>query len=223
MNRQLIKNAFLGLFFLSSSVMADGYGVYENHPYEFLIKKNISQFSETYIISPSAQGMTSLQRTYSGAVKKSAFRVRTNYDLSNQKGWQATGITRLLSLGVMYSWATDIDIYDTRNVKIGFIDGSIATLEAARYDIYSYDEQGNANQVGVALSNADFTRFSITSPGNYLPIAELVRDQKNNAWTVTVTEPGIIDDRIIRIFAGFVTNYQDKFLAEPLDNSAPKA
>ena len=57
----------------------------------------------------------------------------------------------------------------------------------------------------MALSNADFTRFSITSPGNYLPIAELIRDEKNNAWTVTVTEPGMIDHRIIRIFAGFVT------------------
>ena len=36
---------------------------------------------------------------YPGVVKKSIFRVRTNYDLSNADGWQATGIKRVLSLG----------------------------------------------------------------------------------------------------------------------------
>lgn len=218
MNLKSLKFAFLGLAFISSSVMAAGYGVFENHPYEFVIKKNVSKFSETYVISPPAKGMSSSEPTYPGTVKKSAFRIRTNYDLSNQNGWQATGITRLLSMGVLYSWATDIDIYDTRQVKIGMIDGSIATIESARYDIYSYDEQGRATQVGVALASADFTRFSITSP-DYLPIAEMNRDKQNNTWTVTVTAPEIIDDRIIRIFAGFVTNYQDKFLVTP-DNSA---
>ena len=124
----------------------------------------------------------------------------------------------------MYSWATDIDIYDTRMVKIGFIDGSIATLESARYDLYQYDENGQEKMVGIALANADFTRFTITTPINSLPIAELVRDLNQNAWTVIVSESGVIDDRIIRIFAGFVTNYQDKFLTATAqaDDSALK-
>lgn len=222
MNLKSLRTAFFGLAFISSSVIAAEYGVFENHPYEFVIKKNVSKFSESYVISQPAKGMASYEPTYPGTVKKSAFRIRTNYDLSSQQGWQATGITRLLSMGVLYSWATDIDIYDTRQVKIGVIDGSIATVESARYDIYSYDEQGKATQVGVALASADFTRFSITTPGNYLPIAELNRDKQNNAWTVAVTAPEIIDDRIIRIFAGFVINYQDKFLAEPVNNPAPK-
>jgi hypothetical protein len=216
MKQQLLKTIFLGLFFISSSVFAAGSGVFEDHPYEFLIKKTISQFSESYTISPLPQGESVYGPTYTGVVKKSAFRIRTNYDLSDQNGWQATGITRILSMGMMYSWATDIDIYDTRNVKIGFIDGSIATVESARYDLYSYDEEGQAIQVGVALANVDFTNFSISTPGNYLPIGELNRDLKNNFWTVTITEPGVIDDRIIRIFAGFVVNYQDKFLTKNL-------
>jgi hypothetical protein len=201
----------------------DGYGVFEDHAYEFLIKKNVSQFSESYpIVAPTA-GTSSYQSTYPGTIKNSSFRVRTNYDLSNQQGWQATGITRMLSMGLVYPWATDIDIYDTRGTLIGMIDGSMATLESARFDLYSYDENGEATQVGVALSNADFSHFAITSPGNYLPIAELSRDMKYNNWRVTVTAPQIIDDRIIRIFAGFVVNYQDKFMAPPIDNSAPKS
>jgi len=213
MSRQLMKGFFWGLLFLSSMVMARETGVYETHPYEFLIKKNISQFSESYIISAPPQSDTAYQPTYRGVVKKSAFRIRTNYDLSNQNGWQATGITRILSMGILYPWATDIDIYDTRGVKIGFIDGSIATLESARFDLYSYDEAGQSTQVGVALANADFTHFSITHQGDYLHIAELTRDMKKNAWKITVESPEIIDDRIIRIFSGFVINYQDRFLA----------
>ena len=221
MRQPFIKHMFSGLLLLlSSSVLATEYGIYEDHPYEFLIKKNVSRFSETYAISALRQGDTTYPATYPGSVKKSSFRIRTNYDLSNQEGWQATGITRLLSLGVVYPWATDIDIYDTRGVKIGLIDGSIATIEAARFDLYNYNEAGEATQVAVVLANANFTHFSVTSPGNYLPIAELTRNKKDNIWRVTVIAPDIIDDRIIRIFAGFVVNYQDKFLAGPIDNSS---
>ncbi len=214
MKRYGLKTVLLGFLFFTSIVNASGYGVFEHHSYEFLIKKNISKFSEAYRIYAPLQGTTSYPTTYPGMIKKSAFRVRTNYDLSNQEGWQATGITRMLSMGIVYPWATDIDIFDTRGVKIGFIDGNIATLESAKFDLYSYDEQGQATKVGVALANADFTHFSITSPGNYLPIAELARHTKDDAWAVTVTVPDTIDDRIIRIFAGFVVNYQDKFLAK---------
>ena len=96
MSRKSIKTACLGLFLLSSSVISAGYGVFESHPYQFLIKKNVSKFSETYVIAAPSQDFTSLEPTYPGTVKKSAFRIRTNYDLSNQQGWQATGITRLM-------------------------------------------------------------------------------------------------------------------------------
>lgn len=197
------------------SVNVFGYGIYESHPYEFLIKKSVSRFSEKYIISIPSQTTSTYPGTYTGAIKKSAFRLRTNYDLSDANGWQATGITRMASMGALYPWATDIDIYDTRDIKIGFIDGNIATFEAARFDLYNYDEKGNAKEVGTALANADFTHFSITTPDNYIPIADLTRHSKEDAWTVTVSSPGVIDDRIIRIFAGFVVNYQDKFLANP--------
>lgn len=198
-----------------TNLNAYGYGIYESHPYEFLIKKTVSRFSEKYIISAPSQTTSTYPATYTGAIKKSSFRLRTNYDLSDQNGWQATGITRMASLGSIYPWATDIDIYDTRKVQIGFIDGNIATFESARFDIYSYDEAGKATQVGVALANADFTHFSINTPGNSLPIADFTRQIKADSWTVTVSSPGNIDDRIIRIFAGFVMNYQDKFMANP--------
>ncbi len=183
--------------------------VHEDHPYEMIMSKHIYKFSEVYQIK------SPLKDTYPGSVKKSSFRVRTNYDLSNKNGWQATGITRILSLGTLFPWATDIDIYDTRNVQIGMIDGSLATLEAAKFDLYEYDDAGNATMIGVAYADPDFNRFVIlSSSDNPHPIAELSRNYSENNWNISVHYPEKIDDRIIRIFAGFVVDYQDKFLSK---------
>ncbi|HVT62434.1 MAG TPA: hypothetical protein VHD33_02965 [Legionellaceae bacterium] len=198
----------LWLFFVIVMNVTYGYGVHEDHPYEFLMKKYGYKFSERYEISSSPMGVG---KTYSGSIKKSAFRIRNNYDLSNLHGWQATGITRILSLGTLYSWATDIDIYDTRGVKIAFIDGSFATLESARFDLYEYDEAGKSKQIGIAYADANFTRFNIMTPNKQYSIADLQRNINENYWTVTVNYPAEIDDRLLRIFAGFIVDYQDKF------------
>lgn len=185
----------------------NSYGVHENHPYDFLITKHAYKLSEIYQIK------SHFKDTYPGSVKKSAFRIRTNYDLSNIDGWQGTGITRLISLGTIYPWAIDIDIYDTRGVQIGLIDGDLATLESAKFNIVDYDESGKATQVGIAYATPDFNRFVILeSRNNPHPIAELNRNYSDNTWSVSVHYPEKIDDRTIRIFASFVSDYQDKFL-----------
>jgi hypothetical protein len=185
-------------------------GVHEDHPYDFVIAKDVYKFSEVYQIK------SPLKETYPGAVKKSSFRIRTNYDLSNKNGWQATGITRVLSLGSIYPWATDIDIYDTRGVQIGLIDGNMATMESAKFNIYDYDEEGNATEIGLAYANPDFSRFVIlATTDDPNPIAELNRNFNDKNWSVSVHSPEKIDDRTIRIFAAFVVDFQDKFLSPP--------
>lgn len=204
---------FLVILFVLSSCVAIA-GVHEDHPYDFLITKDVYKFSEVYQIK------SPLKETYPGSIKKSAFRIRTNYDLSNKDGWQATGITRIISLGALYPWAVDIDIYDTRGVQIGMIDGDMATLESARFNLYEYDEAGKATAVGVAYANSAFNRFVILeSSDNPHPIAELNRNFSDNNWGVTMHYPEKIDDRIIRIFAGFVVDYQDKFLSSAKDEA----
>ena len=201
----------LAVFFITSfcALHADSYyGVHEDKPYQFDITKDVHSTATIYRIN------SKLRETYPGSVKKSAFRIRTNYDLSNEHGWQATGITRIMSLGSLFSWAKDIDIYDTRRVQIGMIDGELATLESAKFSIYEYDEKGGANRVAIAYANSNFQRFIVLAENsniNPIPIAELSRTESNN-WHVSVNYPEKIDDRIIRIFAGFVVDYQDKFL-----------
>lgn len=126
--RKLFGLFFCVLFAISSNLaIANSYGVHEDHAYDFVITKDIYKFSEVYQIK------SPLKETYPGSVKRSSFRIRTGYDLSNKDGWQATGITRVISLGTLYPWAKDIDIYDTRGVKIGLIDGNLATTESAKF------------------------------------------------------------------------------------------
>jgi len=201
----------LCVFFATSSHIACA-GVHEALPYNFVISKYVSTFEETYQINPTDKS------TYVGSIKNSALRIGTHYDLSNKDGWQATGIVRIISLGSLYPWAKDIDIYDTRKVQIGMIDGSITTLESAKFDIYNYDDAGKATQTGIAYANPDFTRFVIMSfPNTHHPIAEMYRDFNDGTWHVSVHYPEAIDDRIMRIFAGFVIDYQDKFVAASED------
>jgi hypothetical protein len=204
---KLLMSIFVALTMITTSAFAS---IHEDHPYDFVISKDVYKFSEIYQIK------SPLKETYPGSVKKSAFRIRTNYDLSNVNGWQATGITRILSLGTIYPWAADIDIYDTRGVQIGLIDGNLATLESAKYNIYEYNEAGTATEIGIAYGNPDFTRFVIlTASDNPHPIAEFNRNYAENTWTVSVHYPEKIDDRVVRIFAGFVVDFQDKFLTPP--------
>ena len=205
-----ITMLLMALVFSSQVAIA---ALHEANPYNFIISKDVYKFSELYQIkSPQNE-------TYSGSVKKSAFRIRTNYDLSNKDGWQATGITRVVSLGALYPWATDIDVYDTRGVKIGFIDGDMATLESAKFNLYDYDEDGTATLSGIAYANADFTRFvMMRSVNDPHIVAELNRNYTEKTWSVSVYYPEQIDDRLIRIFAGFVIDFQDKFLT-PNDES----
>lgn len=148
--------------------------------------------------------------TYRGVVKKSVFRVRTNYDLSDQHGWQATGIKRVLSLGSLYPWATEVDIYDTQWLSVGMIDGQVASTAAARFSIYN----ANADLLGIAYLDYGLNTYTIEYPYqtvSLLPIAELHRHKDAGGldwWEVSVYDPQQIDERILRIFAVMASDLQ---------------
>lgn len=183
--------------------------VHEDHPYEFEVRRDPYQFATFFQITS--------KDSYIGSVKKSAFRLRRNYDLSNKDGWQATGIVRIITLGVIYSWASEIDIYDTEGTKIGMIDGQIVTTENAKFSLYAYDESGNYTHVGTAYLDRDFDSFTILPPdGTPHPIAKLERfimptGNGIDYWRTQVYQPEVIDDRLVRILATFVMDHQDDF------------
>ncbi len=156
--------------------------------------------------------------TYHGLVKSSRLCARTNYELSDKNGWQATGIKRLLSLGCIYPWATELDIYNTQWQAIGMIDGQVVTTAAARFSIY--DEFGTL--VGIAYLDQSLNHYNIVYPDREMfPIVELTRqfeDLGQDSWSVIVHDPDQIDERILRIFAAMACDLQ-----EAIDNYYAKS
>lgn len=188
----------------------------ENNAYEFDIRKDPYEFATYFQIDS--------QNTYIGTVKKNYFRIRTNYDLSNESGWQATGIKRVFNLGFFYAWGSKVDIYDTQGIKIAMIDGQINTTEKAKFNLYHYNEDGNYPCVGIAYLDHDYNNFTIFYPdGGPDPIGILTRyqfsiDGETDFWKVKIYHPEQIDDRLVRIFAAFVIDHQEYFHKPPVIN-----
>jgi hypothetical protein len=197
----------LMMFTFASTLFA---GVHEDHPYEFDIRKDPYLFSTHFQIDST--------NTYTGTVKKSAFRLRTEYELSDENGWQATGKRRIMTLlGDLFTWGVEIDIYDTSGVQIATVDGQAGTSNIAKFNLYEYDDEGNHTRVGVAFLDGDFDTFTLfPDENNPEPIAKLERYNVSisgqiDYWKIKVYHPEQIDDRLVRIFAAFVIDHQDKF------------
>lgn len=207
--KKITKRLLVLLITISAATVSVSAAVHESHPYEFEIRRDPYRFATYFQISS--------KDTYIGSVKKSAFRLRRNYDLSDKNGWQATGIVRILTLGTLFSWASEIDVYDTRGVKFGMIDGQVMTTENAKFSLYEYDDEGNYTHIGTAFLDGDFDSFTILSPeGTPHPIAKLERcstsvGKKVDYWKTQVYHPESIDDRLIRIFSAFIMDHQDDF------------
>lgn len=195
------KYHVLFLLFLIFSISSS----YANEKkYHFKISKKEYRFSTFFEIDS--------EDSFRGNIKKSVFRLRTCYDLSDIHGWQATGIVRVLSLGAIYTWAKEIDVYDdTRGEYIGMIDGQVVTTAAARFSLYD----AKNDLVGIAFLDNNYSGFTISDPSSEAyTIARLkrnyIRDDVDN-WEVTVYEGERIDPRILRIFSAFAVDYQNAF------------
>lgn len=147
-----------------------------------------------------------------GTVVKSVFRVRTNYDVYDEYGqWQATGISRLLCLGIFRPWGAEIDVYDTKGEVIGLIDGQVATAQAAKYSFYN----SRGDCVGVAYMDLSGAGFSILDPQKEKHVLarltrNFVRDQIDY-WDIVLYDVEEIDPALIKVFAAFAVDKQEFF------------
>lgn len=149
---------------------------------------------------------------FHGTAVKSSLRVRTNYDLYDKNGkYEAVGICRVLTLGALYAWGTEIDIYDQNDNYLGMVDGQAMTGAGAKFSIYNAKNE----RVGIAYLELGGTSFSIVNPNNeshYLVsmTRHFVQDAVDD-WTVVVYDQGSMDMRIIKIFAAFAVDTQEHF------------
>jgi len=154
-----------------------------------------------------------------GLVVKKRFaylNVRPHYEVYNAKGqWQATGVARLLTLGAIYSWATEIDVYDTAGKRIGLIDGQLATLAAARFSFYEYDDKDKSTLKAIAYMDKEKGSFSVTDPDNdkylFMHLQRVFLPNTQDHWKGQVFVDGAIDERVLKVFAAFAVDHQEHF------------
>lgn len=143
--------------------------------------------------------------------KKTLMRPQTHYELYDATGqYQAEGICRLLTLGLFFTWATEIDIYDQNGDAIGYIDGQVGSFQAARFSIYDHGKL-----TAIAFLDANFTGFTVVDAETQeVLLARLSRNFRWDTiddWTVEVYDPTAISPEIIRIFAAFAVDSQKDF------------
>lgn len=147
-----------------------------------------------------------------GSIVKSVFQVRTHYDAYDYQGrYEGQGICRLACLGLFYSWGAEIDVYDAQGNKIGFIDGQVMSSEPAKFSFY--DE--NDNRIAIAYLDQNCAGFSLVDPQNSAFILarlerNFIKDTIDN-WNVNLYYPEFVSHHLVKIFAAFVCDTQDKF------------
>lgn len=150
------------------------------------------------------------KESYVGRVVKNHYNVRTVYDLYDSKNtFEAQGICQVLSLGSLYPWAKDIDVYDHQGRKIGFIDGQLLTTAAAKYGFYNACDVLVAN----AFLDAQSSGFTIMTPDERT-IARLKRNYIQDDldfWNVDIYDGDAIDVRLLKVFSGFAIDFQEFF------------
>jgi hypothetical protein len=171
------------------------------------IKYNVHQHSYTF---SKVFDLQSEEECY-GTVVKSVFRVRTHYDVYGPLGeYEATGICRP-ALGLLYVWATVINVYDDNGNWIGKIDGDLITGGLAKFSIYNQDN----NRVAIAYLERGASSFDFVSPDNEnFHIAHMKRHFVEDAidhWSVIVHDRKVIDERILKVFSGFAIDSQKYF------------
>jgi hypothetical protein len=147
-----------------------------------------------------------------GSVVKSVFHIATHYDSYDRFGmYEGQGICRIFCLGLFYTWGTEIDIYNMEGDKVGMIDGQMASAEPAKFSFYDACGQ----RVAIGYLDHNCAGFSLVDPDNSsFVLARLTRnfilDTVDN-WDVAVYYPEIIPLHLVKIFAAFVCDTQNKF------------
>ncbi|NGX36598.1 MAG: hypothetical protein K1000chlam1_01447 [Candidatus Anoxychlamydiales bacterium] len=135
------------------------------------------------------------------------------YDLYDKDGgFSARGITRALSVGLLFPRVTDIDIYDNQDKFIGMFLGKILKRSRAKFNFYDEKENPNA----IAYINGESTDIIIVSPDNPAKIfAKFTGQSFGEVGSLNIdfiSNDCPIDDRIMKVFAAFVADFYETFM-----------
>lgn len=171
--------------------------------------KNSSPFSWTAEIAITNQGAPAGK-----VVRTGNFCPRYYYDLYDAKNvLRVRGITRAFSLGLLCSWGVEIDLYQGE-AFVGRIQGEVFTSSRAKFAFY--DARGD--QTAIAYLNDESSDFLIVSATSKGILAELNGKPFGDAsiWEIKPSKDFLeVDESALKIFAGFVADYQRSFVRPP--------
>lgn len=172
-------------------------------PFTYTITEHPYRFS-TYFDMHNAKG-------YVGRAIKNSLSTRTTYDLYDALGnFEGKAIVQACSLGALFVWAKDIDVYNDRGEKIGFIDGEALTTASAKYGLYNQKNE----RIATAYLDYSCSGFIVMAEKGGRTLGLLRRNfvlDVTDFWDVTIYEPEAIDLRIVKAFAAFAIDYQEYF------------
>ena len=147
-----------------------------------------------------------------GSVVKSVFHTAKHYDSYDRYGlFEGQGICGLGPLGLFYSWAAEIVLYNAYGEIIGRISGQLISSEPAKFGFYDALD----NQICIAYLDQNCMGFVLVDPDNSaFVLARLTRnfilDTIDN-WDVSIYYPERIPSKFVKIFSAFVCDTQNNF------------
>lgn len=144
-------------------------------------------------------------------IVKNKISITTCYQLESERGYEGYARARLASLGSIYAWAKDLDLYDANEQYLGMIDGEMLTTAEAKFSFYDYD----GVKLAIAYLDQDKTGFTLVHPDKPgRVIARMQRQYVLNTpdfWEIKVYHGKDLDIRFIKSFAAFAVDSQDLF------------
>jgi len=183
-------------------------------------KQNIQVIKNSPFLSYSAEFIFQNDANCLGKIIRTGFMCpRYYYDLyDNDEGFTARGITRAFSLGLIYSRATDIDIYDNQDNVIGMIIGKILKRSRIKFNFYDAYQ----NPTATAYINGETNDIILVSANNPSKIlAKFTGQSFGEVGYINIdfiSGDTTIDVRIIKVFAAFVSDFYENFMPYYMQN-----
>lgn len=146
------------------------------------------------------------------AFRTGLFCPRYFYDLYDcRNNFEARGITRAISWGMLASWGMEIDVYDAASAYVGLIQGQFLTKSRAKFIFYT----ARGEMAGAAYLDTNSSDFIIVSPVDESLIMAKLKGKTFGdltSWEMKAADiPLTIDERLLKIFSAFVSDYHDYF------------
>ena len=177
-------------------------------------KKSIQVFKHSPCLSYSAEFLLQNDNDCLEKIIRTGFMCpRYFYELFDEEdNFAVRGITRAFSWGLVFTRATDIDIYDNQDNFIGMIEGKILKMSRIQFNFYD----ANNNLVAIAYINYKTKDVTITSPDNpdqiFAKFTGLSFEENGSLNIDFIAEDCSIDDGLIKVFSAFIFDFYEKFM-----------